>query len=96
MNLDNRNSKCNEVNDIIASFPGIDTPMICLHTFSNSITDPGIRGTDLASWLSDWHSDKWVAVCEAIDELIEEGAVAFLDDGNIYPTGYQGAIPQLM
>ncbi len=77
---------------LVHKYPGIDTPLLCLYLNDADMVDPDIRGAKLASWLNEWHKDAWHETCEAIDQLIIEGKVAFMDDGQIYPAGYTGEI----
>jgi hypothetical protein len=45
--------------------------------------DPNLRGVDLARWLATYHDCAWEETCGAVDQLIEEGDIAFSDDGKL-------------
>ena len=80
--------------DLVRNHPGIDTPLICLTLHQD---EWGIRPThpepsELAGWLMKHYRQYWEATCETIDRLIEDGEVVFMDNGKIYPVGYQGEI----
>jgi len=77
----------------ICSNPGIDTPLTCLNLYSTDITDPGDRDIKLALFLMTWHKAAWNEVCDAVDKLLEEGAIIFTDDGYLYQVGYEGKVP---
>ena len=69
--------------------PGIDAPRICLELNHADIVDPDLEGSALATWLNEWHREAWNKTCEAIDGLIADAKIVFMDDGSIYPLGYQ-------
>ena len=77
-----------EVFEIIVCSPGIDTPEVCLKTHQEISIPEQWTGPFLAAWLSKNESVAWIETCEAVDELISEGRVAFGDDGDLRATGY--------
>ena len=81
-----------DVQILVNKYPGIDAPLLCLYLNDADMVDPDVRGPALAQWLMEWHKDAWNETCESIDQLINEGKVAFMDDGQIYPAGYTGEI----
>lgn len=81
-----------DIYTLVHKYPGIDAPLICLWINEADIVDPDTRGSDLAKWLRQWHRAAWDSTCIMIDRLIEDGKIVFMDDGKIYPMGYQGDI----
>ena len=82
-----------QIYDTVSSEPGIDTPELCLflESCAPKIEDPDLRGVALARWLSEFHDETWVKVCDHVDGLIETGHIIFDDaTGSLYPVGYQG------
>ena len=73
---------------LVWKHPGIDTPKICLEVYHADIVDPDLEGSELAKWLKEWHPEAWDKTCKAIDSLIDDGKIVFMDDGSIYPLGY--------
>ena len=74
---------------LVWKHPGIDAPKICLEMYNADIADPDLEGAELATWLNEWHHEAWNKTCETIDGLIEDAKIVFMDDGSIYPLGYQ-------
>ena len=77
-----------EVFQVIVRNPGIDTPEVCVRTHRHVENKVQLTGPFLAAWLSKHETTAWIETCEAVDELIAEGAVAFGDDGDLRATGY--------
>ena len=75
---------------LVWKHPGIDAPLICLWLNEPDMVDPELRGSELATWLAQWHREAWDSTCRVIDRLIEDGKVIFMDDGSIFPMGYFG------
>ena len=81
-----------DVYEIICSNPGIDTPNACLKVFNHDLDGPVLTGHDLANRLSKEHCKDWQSVCDAVDCLLNEGAIVFTDSGKLYQIGYQGEV----
>jgi hypothetical protein len=82
-----------DVYTLVHKYPGINAPLICLW-----LNEGWIRPThpepseELASWLAEHYPRYWDEACKVIDRLVDEGKIAFMDDGKIYPAGYTGEI----
>ena len=77
-----------EVFEVIIRNPGIDTPEVCVQTHHTIENKSHLAGPFLAAWLSKNESVAWIETCEAVDELISEGRIAFGDYGDLRATGY--------
>lgn len=77
-----------EVFEVVVRNPGIDTPEVCVRTHRHVENKAQLTGPFLAVWLFKHEMAAWIETCEAVDELISKGAVAFGDDGDLRATGY--------
>ena len=82
------NNLTQEVFEVIAQNPGIDTPLVCT-TLNSEINYPkDTFGVHLALWLMRNERESWERTCDAVDELLESGQITFGDDGELRATGY--------
>lgn len=82
------NNLIQQVFEIIATNPGIDTPEVCVEAHLEIDKPDNLAGPYLALWLMKNECDSWARTCDAVDELLESGRITFGDDGELRATGY--------
>ena len=82
------NNLAQEVFEIVAQNPGIDTPLVCTTLYPEINYPKDTFGAHLALWLMSNEHESWGKTCDAVDKLLESGKITFGDDGQLRATGY--------